>query len=71
MSSIGAFDQGVSEQQQHQRDPGRAKHAAVALAALMRDKLDVNINSNQLRLFLAVYWSRVSSLAHTIHDNDE
>lgn len=56
---------------QRQRDPARARRAAEDQVALMRDKLNVSIDPVAWRLFLRLYFSRMSSLAHTIHDNEE
>lgn len=54
-----------------QRDPEHAKRCAATLAALMNDRLDVRIDATALRLFLKVYWSRVETLAHSIHNNED
>lgn len=70
--SFGGPPQGYSAQDQRRpRAPERARQAAGDLAQLMRDKLNMSVDPIALRLFLQVYWSRVETLAHTIHDNEE
>jgi len=56
---------------QRERDVYRAKRAAEDLSQLFRSKLDVSIDPLAFRLFLQIHFHRVSSLAHTIHDNEE
>jgi hypothetical protein len=56
---------------QRVRDPARAKRAAEDQVALMREKLDVRIDPVAWRLFLRLHFSRMSSLAHTIHENED
>ena len=64
--------QGLAQQQElRERDPARARQAAIDMVWLMQQKLDVTIDATAWRLFLKVYWSRVSALAHTIHENEE
>jgi hypothetical protein len=64
-------EQGFGDQSRRQRDPARARRAAEDQVALMHLKLDVRIDPVAWRLFLRVYFDRMSTLAHTIHDNEE
>jgi hypothetical protein len=41
------------------------------LAELMSRELGVSINAPALRLFLKHHWSKVSVLAHAVHDEPE
>lgn len=48
-----------------------AKQAAQDLASLMENKMGMSrVDPVALRLFIRAYWSRVSLLAHAIHDED-
>ena len=49
----------------------RASDAHKMLSELIKQKLDVEIPPDQLRLFIKVYWARISLLAHNIHATDE
>jgi hypothetical protein len=40
-----------------------------ALAALMNKELNVNVSPEAVRLFVLLRWSRISVLAHQVHDN--
>ena len=42
----------------------------VALARLIKRELGADIDSKALPLFLRHKWSRVTALAHKIHDSD-
>lgn len=53
--------------------PRGAKEAGYELARLMERQLgyqEGRIDSVALRLFIRAYWSRVSKLAHEIHDDN-
>lgn len=41
------------------------------LASLMSRELDTPINAAALRLFLKHHWSKVTVLAHAVHDEPE
>ena len=41
------------------------------LASLMYRELGVQINEQALRMFIRAHWSKVSALAHDIHDEKE
>jgi hypothetical protein len=41
------------------------------LAQLMKREMDVEVNPKLLRLFLRAHWSKVSALAHAIHEQPE
>lgn len=48
------------------------KDAAKNLASLMERQLNLgHIDPIALRLFIRAYWSRVSTYAHTIHDEKD
>lgn len=71
MCSGGAnYSNSYTSQGSQPRDAG--KDAAKNLARLMERQLgffEGHIDSIALRLFIRAYWSRVSTYAHTIHDD--
>lgn len=40
------------------------------LSALMYRELQVSVSQRELRLFIKAHWSKISALAHQIHDED-
>jgi hypothetical protein len=40
------------------------------LATLMNRELGSAINKRELRLFIKAHWSKISTLAHAIHDTE-
>jgi hypothetical protein len=49
-----------------------AKDAAAMLASLMERHMGLSrVDPIALRLFIRSYWSRVSTCAHTIHDQQD
>lgn len=45
-------------------DPG------IAFSRLLRSKTGAEIEPRVLRLFLAAHWSKVSKLAHAVHEQE-
>jgi hypothetical protein len=55
------------------RSAEKARQAAIDLARLMERQLGLDtgaLDPISLRLFIRAYWSRVSTFAHTIHDEE-
>ena len=46
-----------------------SNQAASNLAVLMEHQLDVKLDPIALRLFIQAHWSRISTLAHIIHED--
>lgn len=47
-----------------------AKEAAVELAAIMNNAMNVQLRSDVVMLFVKAYWKKIAPLAHIIHDGD-
>jgi len=41
------------------------------LATLMLREMDVEVNPKVLRMFIRAHWTKISLLAHAIHEQDE
>lgn len=49
-------------------DPQPERNPEILLAKAFKEDLGVEINPQALRMFIRMRWSRVSALAHLIHE---
>ncbi len=47
------------------------KSAHDKLSELMKREMDVSVNPKVLRMFIRAHWSKISMLAHAIHEQED
>ena len=55
---------------QQEPDASRAQDASREVCRLIRNELGADLDPMAFRLFLRLYWHKLSTLCHEIHENE-